>query len=356
MLYPPYPDELLSSWIIRNSIAQGSDPMGWVYGFWGEWRAWTRDIDRFLPESKIVELSRFSRLSTETIYDMTLAPVIALIEGSTPDVNKIWRWVIPTGRRNRSVVGGMQFCPHCLKDDGNIFPRSRRLSWHTHCPIHHIPLLEACDRCAMPFSPHLIDYKAPYVYLCPRCGKDLRASGTLPPSPQVFGLQQMLDKILLLPYDNPCPQWKLQTKREFFLFLRDLIGLSAIISRRAVRYEAWQIFLFGKPCYKKLSSRSGHTFDMRSIEERISLLSIVSHLLSRKPAYLIESLEHIKTTQAILNNRGFPLSDAMRDILLYLPLQTAISRTTSGSKEPVSREPRTAEEVEREMRKIREYL
>ena len=124
MLYPPRPDELLSSWIIRNSVAHGSDPMGWVYGFWGEWRAWTRDIDRDLPGDKAARLARFSRLSPETIRAMTLAPAVERMLGKTPGVNQAWPWVIPTGRRNRSVVGGLQFCPECLQGAGSSLSKT----------------------------------------------------------------------------------------------------------------------------------------------------------------------------------------------------------------------------------------
>jgi len=356
MFYPPYPDELLSSWIIRNSIVQGSDPMGWIYGFWGEWRAWTRDIDRFLPKVRTIELARFSRLALNDIYNMTLTPIITCIEGETPPVNTAWKWVIPTGRRNRSIVGGLQFCPQCLNEKGCFFPRHWRLSWHTQCPVHHIRLFEKCEQCAMPFSPHLIDYTTPFVHLCPRCGKDLRQSKTVATDQDLLCLQQTLDILILSSYRNPYPQWDLHTRETLFLFLRDLLTLTAIISRKRDRYTQWQMFLFGRTYFDKLSSRAGMTFDMRSIEERSSLLRIALHLLKHNPAYLLKSLHYIHITQAILHDQHFPLSTMMQHTLSRLPPPKVIRQTQTKTTKPASKEPRTATEIKEEMRKIRKYL
>ena len=53
----PLTDELLSSWLIRNAIANGSDPAHFSAAIWGKWRAWTVDFDRQTPVSKIHSLS-----------------------------------------------------------------------------------------------------------------------------------------------------------------------------------------------------------------------------------------------------------------------------------------------------------
>jgi len=357
MFYPPRANELLSSWIIRNSIVQGSDPMGWVYGFWGEWRAWTRDIDRFLPKLRTFELARFCKLSPERIREMTLAPLISRITEEVPDIYKSWTWVIPTGKRNRSVVSGLQFCPECLQERDTFLPRHWRLSWHTQCVRHRKQLLDKCSWCAMPFSPHLIDYAAPYIHLCPRCGNDLRQTNPYTSNETVLKLQQTLDALLVSPYTNPYPHWNIQGTKEFFLFLRDLLVLSTIIARKKERYIRWQSFLFGRPYFDKLSSKAGMTFDMRSVEERVALLFMASHLLEHDSDYLINSLRHIHFTQAILNERNFPKSTLLYHILTALPPSTVTRHTQTGQKkETGSKEPRTAAEIEVAMSSIRRFL
>ncbi|MFE8730337.1 TniQ family protein, partial [Aeromonas hydrophila] len=42
----PFKDELLSSWLVRASLAHGCDPMSLTSAVWPTWRAWTVDIDR----------------------------------------------------------------------------------------------------------------------------------------------------------------------------------------------------------------------------------------------------------------------------------------------------------------------
>jgi hypothetical protein len=210
----------------------------------------------------------------------------------------------------------------------------------------------------MPFSPHLIDYTIPFVYICPRCKKDLRQSKSHTSLKEVLHLQKTLDLLLMPPYHiHTYPQWNTHTIEEFFLFLRDIIVLSTIISRRANLYTKWQIFLFSKPHFNKLSSKSGLPFDMRSIEERASLLYIASHLLKHDTKYLLNSLQYVGLTQAILNERTFPKSALMFDILFDLPPQTIMRhRHTNMKKKTISKEPRTAKEVEQEMSDIRKFL
>ena len=358
MLYPPHPNELLSSWIIRNSIVQGSDPMGWVYGFWGEWRAWTRDIDRHLPWQQTIELSRFSRLPPEEIQAMTLTPVITAIHGRVPDVCKSWEWVIPTGRRNRSVVSGLQFCPECLKEKGVYFPKDWRLSWHTQCPKHHIRLFDKCDKCAMPFSPHLIDFTSPHVYLCTRCGNDLRTMRAYPSPASALLLQQRIEDMLVSPdtITRYYPQWRLQTVKELFLFLRDLIVLSIVFSKNEERFEKWQGFLFGKVYFEPYYSRTGLTFDMRNIKERESLLLTAFHLLEHTPQYLIGSIQHIQITRSIFNRYNFPRSPQMDTILSSLPYKRVPKKKKRDISTVFSKEPKTVDEINRQMDAIRRFL
>lgn len=357
MIYPPYANELLSSWLIRNSIMHGSDPMGWIYGFWGEWRAWTRDIDRYLPKVKTIELARFSRMNIEDIEKMTLTPIVNRIEGDTPDINRAWSWIIPTGRRNRSVVSGLQYCPKCLNEKQTFFPRYWRISWHTQCSKHEIQLMDRCCKCSMPFSPHLINFDIPKIYLCTRCGYDLRKVKSISSPKRVLDIQNLLDKILYKPSEirKNYSQWRIQASDNFFLFARDMLVLLSIISRKESRYINWQLFLFGKLKFNKLSVKSGQTFDMRTIDERASMLYIISNLLSNEPSYFIKSLNHVHFTQAIMREKNFPKSKLMCHLLLTLPPSSAFQYKRVNTKF-MSQEPRSVSEVEDIMESIRKFL
>jgi hypothetical protein len=357
MLASPADGELLSSWIIRNSLMQGSDPMGWVYGFWGEWRAWTRDIDRYLPRERAAALSRFSHLELTQIEDMTLAPILQTILGALPDIFRAWPWVIPTGKRNRSVVNGLQFCPECLKENRPILPKRWRLSWHTQCPIHATRLHNQCPQCDLPFSPHLVHYLSPHIYRCNRCGFDLRSVKTIRSNKRLLSFQQTMDRMAqgeLLPF-QAYPQWSIFSVEEFFAFLRDLLRLPGRMGREEDRYQHWQTWLLGDVRHPKPRSFPGLTFDMRSPEERENLLSIALHLLEHDPAYVAESLRQFKVTSSQLIDRRRSYSSSFWVIANLLgPMPRAHRRRnqlTSVSKEPVPRK-----EVEKRLEDIRVYL
>ncbi len=354
MFYTPYPDELLSSWIIRNSIAQGSDPMGWVYGFWKEWRAWTRDIDRYLPPTQTFQLSRFSRLSTERIRRMTLASVVSEIEGKTPDIRKAWRWVLPTGKRNRYTSGGFQFCPLCLDEKDRFFPKQWRLSWHTHCPRHRMRYAERCGKCSMPFSPHLVDYTKPCVALCPRCGNDLRNTAISLSCGDAFAFQSLLDKAISTTFFNPFPYWNVETKRDVFVLAREAVALYTAIAKHK-HYSLWLKFF---PNLFPIDLHLFDTtvpFDRQNAENRAQLLHGAYTILRTSPEHLSESLKHIGITRAVFGVIGASPSAAMHP-LFHLLSSKSKGGNPNGGKRAGSKEPVPPDEVEKRMRAIRRYL
>ncbi len=358
MLYPPYPNELLSSWIIRNSIAQGSDPMGWIYGFWGEWRAWTRDIDRYLPKDKIYALSKFCRLPYQTIYDMTLTPSIEKIKGELPSPYAAWDWIIPMGKRNRSVVHGLYFCPLCLREKHHFFPKNWRFSWHTACPVHHILLQCFCDTCHQPFSPYLVEYTAPYPWLCTRCGKNLRTVSVSSANPQLIHFQNFIDTVLAAPSFNTkiLPEWKLEDVTAFFDLLHDLLSLPRMMRRAPKKFIDWQNKTFGKVLFSKIDSASGQTFDMLPVKIRSELLIGAGHILHMSPQHLTESLQKSGFTRSRLSDKHYPRSDMMKDIIQSLASHALTNKKRILHRPDYAVEPCNIDEVNIRMQEIREYL
>ncbi len=210
----------------------------------------------------------------------------------------------------------------------------------------------------MPFSPHMIDYTAPHVYICTRCGSDLR--NILPTSSpeHVLLFQKRIDMALINPDTifEYYRQWGVRTVTDFFLLLRDMLTLPVTLCKREKRYREWQQFLFGSKRFERFVSKSGLTFDMRGIKERESLIAIAFYLLERTPGYLLESLRHIQLTRAILHERSFPLSSKMHTLLSILPPAKERKKKVSKERPSMQKEPKTAEEIERQMASIRKFL
>lgn len=193
---PPLSDEILSSWLIRNAIANGSDPAYFATAIWDKWRAWTVDFDRQIPTDKLHALSLSSGVDKSILQSMTLFPTIDKISPEKRNKLTAWKWVIPTGGRNRTKVNGLHYCPHCLANKPHYFTKSGRLAWNTVCPIHKCQLVSHCSKCHTIISPHLVTYEKPNMNLCVSCGFDLSDSVVSKADDDVIALQNLLNNAL----------------------------------------------------------------------------------------------------------------------------------------------------------------
>ena len=203
----------------------------------------------------------------------------------------------------------------------------------------------------------MIDFQSPRVYLCQRCGYDLRYAPASPTHPESFEIQQTIDDLLHgnIRTEDLFSRWQLPALPAFFVFLRDLVTLAAILSRKYEQFAQWQSVLFGKPLYQKLSSSPGFSFDMRSAEERRIVLHMAAHLLKEDAAYLTDSLVAVRATQSI-RDRHFPRSPVMEEILFHLPASNTFRKSKPSAGRAVCKEPLDAEAVETKMNAIRRLL
>ena len=95
-----YPNETLSSWLIRSSILNGSQPSDWTNIIFNDNRMWNKDIDRFLQKEKLARLSKVSSKTIEELTNMTLEPLIQKIfKDEKLNPKKAWTFVVSTGQR-----------------------------------------------------------------------------------------------------------------------------------------------------------------------------------------------------------------------------------------------------------------
>ncbi|WP_083762911.1 TniQ family protein [Saccharophagus degradans] len=172
--YWPYPltpksDELLSSWLARNSFYTGVNPYRFCERLLPSTPIWDRDIDRYTPAKLNEKLSIYSGESIETIESMTFRKMQKNVPSNWLDVEAITPMILSIGIHGRSRNNfGLQYCPYCLGENP-YFRKHWRFAFYTYCDRHSFQLLDACQYCEEKIIPH----KSERVDLCWSCNRSL---------------------------------------------------------------------------------------------------------------------------------------------------------------------------------------
>lgn len=348
----PREDEILSSWLIRCAIANGSDPEGWGGGIWEEYRIWTRDFDRSLPKSKAAPLCRAMGVSCSEIASMTLEPLIRRITGTDSlNPNTAWPWVIPTGIRNRSRFNGLHFCPECLKETDPYSRRQWRLSWNVACPKHKVILHLRCPQCYTAFSPHLVNYTDTDIGKCRKCGYDLRGISSEKADSRAIRLQEMLNREAASGEADGaiCPD---QSIADMFATLRMLMFLFHGVSRcQAVQRAAGE--LTGTDECMAVTY-TGNALETADVTERHYLMVLCAEVFEMDIGDITDLFRKTGITRQMIAEARHEDSPVIRHLLQELPENGRSRETVNAGTRSI--EPRSKEEVERLMDEIRRYL
>ena len=184
----PFPDELLSSWLIRLAHGHGLKLQTFCSLVFGRDKSmWNRDIDKSAPDWLIAKLATCTGASMQAVVDTTLKSFEGVLYEHHQS-NGNTKWVLPLGVYHRTRrSNGLQYCPHCLTEDAEPYYRKRwRLALSTVCTKHNCYLLDACPQCESPLAPHRVDMRGKEFYLrgslgayCWKCGFDLRSAPTM---------------------------------------------------------------------------------------------------------------------------------------------------------------------------------
>lgn len=170
-----FPDEIISSWLVRAALAQGCDPLTLTGVIWPKWRAWAQDTDRAIAEKRLYQLALVSGISARQFQAGTLQAVASCIQDGLPSYKATWPWILALGARNRKRRSGQQYCPMCISTD--LVPYFRlqwRFAWQTGCEWHNCALADRCWNCDAPLEPHRLMADASHIAICPTCKADLR--------------------------------------------------------------------------------------------------------------------------------------------------------------------------------------
>ena len=348
----PKEDEILSSWLIRCAIANGSDPEGFGGGIWNEYRIWTRDFDRSLPKSKATSLCKIVGMDYSEITAMTLEPTILRIT-NTEYLNPktAWPWVIPTGIRNRSKFNGLHFCAECLRESKPYFKRQWRLSWNTACAEHKTILHVRCPKCHMAFSPHLVTYVDIDIGKCQKCGFDLREINSVPADDKVIALQESLNHSVLL-NESIGAIFPDNNVSDMFATLRMLMFLFHRVSRcQAVQKVVSR--LMGDE-QSLIISYSIHALETTDVQERHYLMMLCAQVFNSSMGDIIDLFCEAGITRQMIFEAKHESSPVIDEMLANLPENGRSFKKINSAKKKI--EPRSKKEVEQLMDRIRKYL
>jgi len=171
----PYPDELLSSWLMRLIRAYGADSHRFCAHVWPGRPVWSRDID----QGRDAAILRVLTAKTATHPTRVLCTTLRGYPGYPKAHGRVVRqplWVLHGGWGTRQrQQPWLQYCPHCLQEDADpYFRRWWRLAFVTICPAHRQQLLDRCAVCSAVVNFHCLTPEAVALTLCYHCQSDLR--------------------------------------------------------------------------------------------------------------------------------------------------------------------------------------
>lgn len=164
----PYPDEILSSFLVRAAIRHGQLPYGFGSFWWPSRPVWNRDLDRGEDDAWLRQIAAQAGLDLERVRATTLDEPrrrFRVRSGDTP-------LILSAGIFHRTrTAHAHQYCPRCLRE-AEYVRRLWRYSFVVACPRCETALRDACPSCGAPVVPH----RSHRIGACHACGRSLTAS------------------------------------------------------------------------------------------------------------------------------------------------------------------------------------
>lgn len=350
-----YPNETLSSWLIRCSILNGSQPNDWTHILFNDNRMWNRDFDRYLPKESLAQLSKYSLKTIDELRDMTLEPLIKKIF-NTDNINpkKSWTFVLSTGQRGSYKRNGIYFCPLCISDKKTFyFKKEHKLAWNTSCSVHHIKLLQKCENCNKNFAPHKITYDKTKIYLCTNCGYDLRNSKREPYNYEIQIFQIKLNKAIfedIIDKKFPLVEFSVE---ELFKTLRILLSFIRALFRIDKYKTLLNILNLSIPNNFLENLNNSNSFEDMDINNRDFFILITSRLFDLKLNRIKEIFETLNFSYKLVAKQSTLTSKTISYLCTDLKINSK-NKTSIFIQNKVF--PKSAEEVNKLLEELKSWL
>lgn len=349
----PYKDETLTSWMIRNAIANGSDPKSFAIATFKKDSTWYTDIDRYLPYEKAMQLGRLCNLSYKEIQALTLEPLIQRLSHKNHQDNPYSKWqlITPIGLKGSIRTNGFYFCSKCLAEDDIYLKKQWKLAWVIACPKHRNLLILTCQQCGQVFSPHKITYAQPYLHICTNCGFNLRQSQVENVDDEALRFQEELSHIAFHSFTTTTFPIIEADKKDLFLTLTLVLSLFVHINNKNKYTEIFRRLEMNNKHTFRTSNNT--TFARMHIKDKEHLLCLVSRFFRMPLAGIITLLQEIGMTQYGLKRTFKSISPTVRYILDHLDSKVIFKPSRKLSRE-IS--PKSKDEVDKLFDEISDYL
>lgn len=302
-----WPDELLSSWLIRLALVHRCDPMSLTGSIWPNWRVWQHDPDRYIPYELVNILSSKAGVNCESIKAAFLSNISNKCLGGRPLSKGVYPWIMANGNRGRRHNFGRAVCPKCLLESPYL-KIQWRLAWHTVCAQHETLLVDRCSFCQKLIQPHRLEGKDRKIATCSFCKSSLAFYlgdfRSLPTS--VIDLQMMLDDVLLK--GAGIYNGRKINAEAFFNIVRFFVSLIRIASLEKNQPLRHSLLHVGVAEEVLLPTKFGLRIELSAISDRLSIWRGVNTLLSLAPRDLFNSFHKYSMTSSIrfLNSVTIP--------------------------------------------------
>ena len=301
----PKDDELLSSWLLRNVHAHQMKAHPFCKVMWPHLAFWNRDIDRMAHP----EVWRMMAEKTETDFERSYRTTLAAYEGllfKQAFSHGHTQWILPLGIYHRTYTHyGMQFCPSCLRKDGQgpYYRRWWRLALAIGCPVCGCQLMDECPFCKQPVMFHRNEIgrknelAASPLSCCTGCSADFADLRTEALPPALVGLQQQWHRLLSASAEGG------ENQHEYFDVLHQILML--LNSRRPVltRFQRAVADGSGITFYKPTGGFTGRIEVLR-LYGRYRIIGQAAWLLEEWPSRLLDAIRHTDTRlSAILSEK-----------------------------------------------------
>lgn len=280
--YKPFPDELLSCWLVRLAHGHGLKVQTFCNLMFGNrHQVWNRDIDRLAPAWLVDELILRTGTSPESAWGTTLRAYEGVLYPRFR-LSSTLQWILALKVYHRTRQGfGLQFCPACLAEDKIPYFRKRwRIALNTVCSRHGTMLFDRCPRCSVAVAFHRLDMTgvealdvAPLSY-CHSCQFDFREAVSAKPIVYDADAFSLLFEVSRQ-FDHggtPGCEWDLGR----FAVMHQLCRIMTARYKHARLRE----FVLDQIGAQDIELTGGHiSFEMRTIPERHHLLQLTAWLL-----------------------------------------------------------------------------
>ncbi|NOU58879.1 TniQ family protein [Marinifilum caeruleilacunae] len=232
---PPNKNELLSSWIFRNSREHKIKPHSFTKYYLDTSSFWTRDVDKFINNKILHLIYNQTPLSFNQIKNMQLTSYQDIIfngELLTSYSQGISNLGIYHRKRKQN---GLLICPTCLGRD-KYYKKNWRLLTSIGCLVCNSYYIDCCPKCLSPiiFQRLAIGEKAIYneypMYLCWKCLYDYRKIRQTKLPQIVWDYQNYIDKTIFDGY-NTHIKYSFLYFQVIFLILRRVQSSSILWTR-----------------------------------------------------------------------------------------------------------------------------